>query len=121
VTDLDLHVARLTAAGVYRVYKLGSVPESPAYPYAVLALDTGTPNARGLDMVAGLIHRLTVQMFGHTHDSVSALAALADQAFDGKSLSDIAGTPVCIRELSTPPYRDPDDQGVLNVLHTYRY
>lgn len=121
MSDLDLLVTRLTSAGVGRPYKLGSVPSGPVYPYAVLSLDSGTPNGRGADAKAGRVYRLTVQMFGHTHDSVSDLARMADQAFEGVDLSEIAGDPVCTREISTPPFRDPDDQGVLNVLHTYRY
>lgn len=120
-TDLDRHVTRLTAAGVSRAYKLGSVPSGAAYPYAVLTLDSGTPNARGADMHAGSIHRLTVQMFGRTQDAVLDLARLTDQAFDGVGLDDVTGTPVATRDLTTGPYRDPDDQGVLDVVHSYRY
>lgn len=120
-TDLDRHVTRLTSAGVVRAYKLGSVPTSPGYPYAVLSMDTGTPNARSLDMNAGKVYRLTVQCFGREDDSIRDLATKADAAFDGVALTDITDSPVSTREIGTLPYRDPDDQGVLNVLHTYRY
>jgi hypothetical protein len=121
MTDLDLHVARLLAAGVLRAYKLGSVPSAPAYPYASLALDSGTPNGRTADAKAGKIYRLTVQLFGREADAVTDLARLADVAFEGVALTDVAGSPVCTREISTVPYRDPDDLGVLSILHTYRY
>lgn len=121
MTTLDLLAARLNAAGVLRVYKLGSVPASPAYPYAVVGLDSGTPNARGANMKTGLIHRLTVQMFGKEADAVLDLARLADLAFEGVALTDLTDSPVATREISTPPYRDPDDNGVLSILHTYRF
>jgi len=120
-TDLDRHLTRLTTAGVSRAYKMGSVPASPTYPYAVLTLDAGTPNGRTADMHAGRIHRLSVQHFGRTQDAVLDLARLSDAAFEGVCLDDIDGDPVATRELTTGPYRDPDDQGVLDVLHTYRY
>lgn len=120
-TDLDHHVTKLTTAGVDRAYKLGSVPESPAYPYAVLSLDAGRPNARGLDMEAGKVYELAVQCFGRTQDAVRDVARLADDAFDGEALTDITGSPVAVRELATRPFRDPDDQGVLNILHVYHY
>ena len=120
-TDLDRHVARLTTAGVSRAYKLGAVPDSPAYPYAVLSLDTGRPRARTADLNASLSFEIAVQCFGRTEDAVRDIAGLADAAFDGAALDDITGAPVAARELNTRPYRDPDDQGVLNVLHTYRY
>lgn len=121
MSDVDLHVTHLVASGVVRAYKLGDVPASPPYPYAVLTLNTGTARARGLDMKAGKTYRLSVQMFGREHDSVTDLAGIADEAFDGTPLDYIDGYPVSVRELSTDPYRDPDDLGVLNVLHTYRY
>lgn len=121
MNDLDLHVARLVSAGVTRAYKLGQVPASPGYPYAVLGMDAGTPNGRTADGKAGRVYRLTVQAFGRDIDGVLSVATKADQAFDGVALSDVAGAPVSTRELSTSPFRDPDDLGVLNVLHTYRY
>lgn len=120
-TDLDRHVTRLTTAGVARAYKLGSVPASPAYPYAVLSLSTGSTRARTLDMNADRLREIVAQFFGRTDDSVRDLAALADEAFDGVTLDDIADEPTATREIGTSPYRDPDDQGVLNILHTYRY
>jgi hypothetical protein len=121
MSDLDLHVARLEAAGVHRAYKLGAVPAGPAYPYAVLALDSGTPNGRTADAKAGRVYRLTVQMFGREADAVTDLARIADEAFEGVALDDLPDSPVATREISTVPYRDPDDLGVLDILHTYRY
>lgn len=120
-TDLDRHVTRLTTAGVDRAYKLGSVPDSAVYPYAVLSLDAGRPNARSLTMEAGKVYELAVQCFGRTEDAVLALAQLTDDAFDGEALTDITGSPVATRDLGTRPFRDPDDQGVLNILHVYHY
>lgn len=120
-TDLDRHVTRLTTAGVARAYKLGSVPTSPDYPYAVLSLDTGTARGRTAELSAGRMFNLAVQCFGRTDDAVRDLARLADVAFEGVALTDVTGSPVSTREIGTIPYRDPDDQGVLNVLHTYRY
>lgn len=121
MSDLDDLVGIATTAGMGRVYAVGSVPGSPSYPYAVLGCDTGTP---GLRRAGGGTtrhdRRVTVQMFGRSDDSVIALAALADAAFEDKVLGALDGKPFSMRELQTPIVRDPDDQGVLNVLHTYR-
>jgi hypothetical protein len=121
MSDLGLLVTRLTNAGVHRVYELNKVPSSPGYPYAVLGLDSGTPNGRTADSKAGKVHLFTVQLFGRDEDGLLDLAEMADTAFDGVAITELDDDPVAIRELSTSPYRDPDDSGVLNILHTYRY
>lgn len=48
------------------------------------------------------------------------MAAQTFAAFDGKELP-LTDSPVAWQEIATAPYRDPDTQGVLSVLHTYRY
>jgi hypothetical protein len=78
---------------VHRAYKLGAVPGRTAYPYAVLALDSGTPNGRTADAKAGRVYRLTVQMFGREADAVTDLARIADEAFEGVALDRPHQTP----------------------------
>lgn len=115
----DLAALAVTA-GITRAYPIGSVPASPAYPYAVIGCDTGTPTNRrlggGTDRKP---RRVTVQMFGRSDDTVLDLAGKADDAFEDKALT-IAGSPFSMRELQTPIMRDPDTAGVLNILHTYK-
>lgn len=119
MSALDDLVAVLTTAGV-RAYKLGEVPASPVYPYAVLSLSPMPPRVRTMDAAGDRAGRFKVQHFGRTDASVSTLADVTFGAFDGKALP-LAGSPVAEQEISTDPYRDPDDQGVLDILHTYRY
>jgi len=117
---LDDLVAIAKAAGALRVYAEGSVPASPAYPYMVMSVDTGTPGIRRTG--GGTTRhdrRMTVKVFGRTDDAVLDYARLADLAFEDKVLA-LPGKPFSIREMQTPIYRDPDDNGVLDLLHTYK-
>lgn len=120
MTDLDALQAALTAAGVARVYKFGAVPASPPFPYAVLSDAPAAPEVRRLSGSGDPAGRFTVQHFGRTADTVTAMAAQTFAAFDGKELP-LTDSPVAWQEIATAPYRDPDTQGVLSVLHTYRY
>lgn len=121
MSDLDLLAARLTAAGVARVYKFGSVPATPSYPYAVLSPAYGAPEVRMLAGPGEPLGRFTVQFFGRAVDTLVADAAKAFTAFEGVELTDLAGAPVAWQEISTPPYRDPDTTGVLDITQTYRF
>lgn len=121
MSDLDALIAHLSAAGVARVYKFGAVPEKPSYPYVVLSLALGAPVVRTLDGSGDPMGRFTAQLFSRTAEPLVDAAAKTFAAFDGVELSDLPGSPVAWQELSTPPYRDPDTQGVLNITQTYRY
>lgn len=112
--------AALVTAGVARVYDVGAVPDRPTYPYAVLGVAPGTPQVRRLSGSGDPAGRFTVQMFGRTVASVTDVASRAFAAFDGKPLP-LADTPVAWQEVATEWARDPDDDGVLHILHTYRY
>ena len=61
-----------------------------------------------------------MQHFSRTHDGLTDVADATFATFDGKTLP-IDGEPVCWQEVTSGVYRDPDDQGVLTVTHTYRY
>ena len=121
MSALDDLVALATAAGAARAYAEGSVPPNAAYPYMVLSMDTGTAGIRRVGGGATRkSYRMTVKMFGRSDDSVLAYADLADAAFEDKVLGTLPGRPFSIREMQTPIYRDPDDHGVLDLLHTYK-
>lgn len=121
MSDIDNLVALAVAGGIDRAYRFGSVPPAPTYPYAVLASARMAPDTRTLDGRGNDPRRFSVQMFGKTAHSIEALADLALATFDAAHLTGFAGAPQCRVEVTTPPYRDPDDNGVLNVTHTYRY
>ena len=121
MSDLDHLIARLKAAGVERVYKFGAVPTGPGYPYAVVSPAFGAPTVRTLDGAGKPMGRFTVQLFGRSIDPLVDTSADAFAAFDGVELSEFDGAPVAWQELSTPPYRDPDTAGVLDITHTYRF
>lgn len=112
--------AALTTAGVARVYAVNAVPDNPDYPYAVLDVTPAAPQVRDLGGSGDPVGRFTVQHFGRSDESVTDLAAITFATFDGKELP-VDGAPVAWQEIATTAYRDPDDQGVLSVLHTYRY
>ena len=112
--------ALLQEAGVDRVYVLGSVPPSPAYPYAVVSPAPGAPQVRTVDGSGDPAGRFVVQHFGRTLESVTDLAALSFAAFDGKAMP-VPDAPVAWQEVASAVYRDPDDSGVLAITHTYRY
>lgn len=119
--SLDLLVTRLKAAGVVRVYKLGEVPAVPASPYSVLSLDSGTPSTYTLDSSSDSMRRLSVQMFAKSQTTLTDQAERADAAFRDVYLTELPGEPKCNREMQTPVIRDPDGEGLLYLLHTYRY
>lgn len=118
MTTLGDLVGLLTAEGVERVYKFGAVPTSPPYPYAVLASSRMAADTRRLDGLGTEPVRFTVQIFGRTADVVAGIADEALSAFDGTFTNDDRQIRA---EVTTPPYRDPDNNGVLNVTHTYRF
>lgn len=113
-------LADLVAALPGRTYKLGDVPPKPTYPYRVVSLAPDAPRTRLLAGPGEPSGRFTVQHFGKTAESVLETATATFAAFDGKPLP-LSGEPVAWQEIASSPYRDPDTQGVLDVLHTYRY
>ena len=113
--DLLAHVSHIP-----RVYKLGKVPASPVYPYAVASLSSPSDLGRMLCGDTWTDQRLVVQMFGRDVDGVTALAAKFDAEFKDRVLSDLPGEPFSWRELAVGPNRDPDDGGVIGITHTYR-
>lgn len=120
MTTLDALRDALVAGGIARVYKLGAVPPKPEYPYAVVSSAVAAPQTRFNDGTGNPEGRFTVQHFGKSADVLDDLAALTFATFDAKPLP-LPGTPVAWQEIATTADRDPDTQGVLSVLHTYRY
>lgn len=120
MSDLEILVDHAKSGGVLRVYKTGGVPVKPEYPYAVIGASRMAPDVRTLDGSGNDPRRFVAQMFGRDHESVADLADLMLAAFDAAFL-DLPGEPQCRVEVTTTPYRDPDDRGVLNVTQTYSY
>lgn len=120
MTTLDALRDALVAGGIARVYKLGAVPASPVSPYVVVGSAPAAPQTRFNDGSGDREGRFTVQHFGKSADVLDDLAALTFATFDAKPLP-LPGAPVAWQEIATTPHRDPDTQGVLSVLHTYRY
>lgn len=114
-TTSDLVATRAAAGG--RVYAIGAVPASPAYPYAVVGYAPNAPVTRTADGRGNPIRRFTVQHFGRTADSVESIASLTFATFDGRPIDG----DLCTQEVATLVDRDPDDSGVLSTTHTYRY
>lgn len=122
MSDLDLLKTRLNTAGALRVYKFGEVPKSPAAPYCVVSLDTGTPYSTRTDgRSPNTRWLLAVQLFGQSDDAVRDMAEYADEAFKDVVLTEIDGDPFSTRVLQTAIIRDPDAGGLLYALHTYRF
>lgn len=114
VTD-ELVTQRQAAGG--RVYAIGSVPASPGYPYTVIGYAPNAPVVRTADGAGDRVRRFTAQHFGRTDDSVEDVADATFAAFDGKRVDG----DLCVQEVATTITRDPDDQGVLTITHTYRF
>lgn len=114
-------VADAAQGSVRRLYAVGSVPASPAYPYGVFSAQMGRGDAYTLDATHGLRWvRVTFQAFGRTADSVldvteDFLAALLDERL---VIGDLMTTPLTLELDPTPPTRDPDAGGVLGVTAT---
>lgn len=111
---LDDLVSAVEAGGVLRVYKLNEVPANPAYPYAVVGLGSPQKVWRTTNGAAGDLAMATAQFFSHDIDGALDIATLGD--LDGQFIS---GRLVS-REAASPPYRDPDDEGVVTISHAYQ-
>ena len=100
-----------------RVYKLGSVPASPVYPYRVIGYAPNAPVTRTQNGEGDRVRRFFVQHFGKSVDSVEAASDATFDTFDGQR---VYGD-VCTQETATLIDRDPDDGGVLYTNHTYTF
>lgn len=100
-----------------RVYAMGKVPSAPTYPYRVVGYAPDAPVQRTTNGAGDPVQRFVVQHFGRSVDSVEAAAAATFATFDGKRV----GGDVCTQETASPITRDPDDSGVLSIVHTYRF
>lgn len=121
MSDIDFLIDRAHDGGIDRVYKVGAVPPKPGYPYAVIASARMAPDTRTLDGSGNRPVRFSAQMFGRSADSLEDLADLMLATFDATHLDEFDGEPQCRVEVTTPPYRDSDDSGVLNITHTYTF
>lgn len=116
---LDDLVTAVQAGGVTRVYKLNDVRNADGtpikYPYAVVGLGSPNKDSRTLNGQAADLDQATVQFFGRDIDGVLDIASAGD--LDGTYIDGRLVT----RDLATRPDRDPDDLGVMQILHAYRF
>ena len=78
----DLVAAR-KVGGFTRVYPLGEVPESPAYPYVVISYAPNVPVVRNMLLDGDPVGRFVVQHFGRDPDGVEDQSAITFTTFDG--------------------------------------
>lgn len=122
MSDLDVIIDRLTAAGISRAHKVDKVPARPGFPYVVASLDTGQPlNYTAAGTSNHLMRRISVQLVGQTWESVADMARLADLALKEVELSEFPGKPFTRREMATDVREDNDAGGLLYALHTYQF
>ncbi len=109
-------------AGVSRLYGLGAVPTSPAYPYGTYSAALGRGDAYTLATEGVRWGRVVVQTFGKTPTSALAVTEAVRAALVDARL-DITGydTSPCRAELDPQVTRDPDDNGVLVVTTTFTF
>jgi hypothetical protein len=102
-----------------RVYKYGEVPASPLVPYCVVGSSLGTPrNYRAGSASTMTAHRLVVQVFSKTSDSLYDASAAIDGVIRGGRFANASGfTP----EVDALLDRDPDAGGLLGVTRTYTF
>jgi hypothetical protein len=105
------------SGGFTRVYAMGAVPGTPAYPYVVIGYAPNAPVVRSMTHDGDPVRRFTVQHFGRHADAVEDVAADTFAIFDGQPIDG----DVCTQEVATLVDRDPDDRGVLSTTHTYRF
>lgn len=119
---LDLAIARYTAAGAQRVYEPNDVPAGSGYPYAVVSVDTGRGvNRRSGGAASRKVRSITVEIHARSEDAALDYADMADAAFEDKVLAEFPDKPFSIRDVASSLYRDPDDDGVLRLVHIYQF
>lgn len=115
MSDLTVLVDAMKTTGA-RAYPIGGAVAG--YPYAVLALDGGAPGVlRGGGDSPRTPRRLTVHIHSQSADGLLDYAARADTAFRAKRHA--VGT-TYREDFSAPMTRDPDDNGVVSLLLTYK-
>lgn len=116
-------VDKVKAASVSRVYKVGEVPASPAYPYATVAATFDSALAYTIDGDHGVgDYRITTQSVGSVYDAAAAVddlarGALLDQrvTVDGRSYG--PGR----MQVGAALVRDPDGGSVITITSTYLF
>lgn len=116
-------VAKVQAAPVARVYKIGAVPATPVYPYATVVASFDAASAYTLDADHGVgVYRVTTQSVGSNLDGAvdvdaKARGALLDQRLtvDGKTYG-----PGQL-QVGSAVVRDPDGGAVITVTSTYLF
>jgi len=107
------------SGGFARVYEHNAVPEMPEYPYVVVGYSPQAPEVRGLISGGTLVRWFTVQHFARTVDALEDVTSATAALFEGQPITGLSD--MCDLLVASQPYRDPDDNGVLTITHTYRF
>jgi hypothetical protein len=116
-------VAKVVAAPIARVYKLGGVPDSPTFPYVTLVASFDAAEAYTLDADHGVgDYRITTQSIGSNYDGAAdcdekARGALLDQRITAGGRSYGPGR----LQVGGAVSRDPDGGAVITITSTYLF
>lgn len=106
-----------------RVHEVGKVPATPATPYLVMSVSTGSAENYSLAAEHGSrSYRVVVQAIGASDGEVGFAVDKAESAFLDNRLT-VAGfdTTPCAPEVSSQIIRDPDGGALLSMTLTYTF
>lgn len=119
----DAAVAKIQAAPVTRVYKIGDVPAKPGTPYLTVAVSYENAEAYTLDSTHGVdVARVTTQAVSSSYDGASetddaARGALLDQYLTAGGKTYGPGR----LQVGSALVRDPDGGAVITITSTYLF
>lgn len=116
-------VAKIQAAPVSRVYKLGKVPASPAFPYATVTVTFDRATAYTNDASHGLgDYRVTTMAVGTDSDGAGDIDARARGVLlDAYLIADGKTYGPGRLQVGSALVRDPDGGALITITSTYLF